>query len=263
MSAISVSDVSMSFKTRSGVVQALDRVSLEIPDAHFACIVGASGCGKSTLLNIMGGLVRPTSGSVDLDGRRIHGPGTDRGMVFQSYTLFPWLRVRENVEFGPKLKGLTKEQRRRISDKLLAEMGLADFARAYPKELSGGMKQRVAIARALANDPKVLLMDEPFGALDALTRAAAQRFLTDIWEQHRRTIAFVTHDIDEAIFLGDTVFVMTPRPGRLREIITVDIPRPRTLDAIGTPRFAELKHQILELIVEHENRGVAQTVAAQ
>jgi len=262
MSSISVSDVSMVFKTRSGRVQAIDRVSLEIPDAHFACIVGASGCGKSTLLNIMGGLVRPSSGSVHLDGRQIHGPGTDRGMVFQSYTLFPWLRVRENVEFGPRLKRMAKGERRRISDRLLEEMGLADFARAYPKELSGGMKQRVAIARALANDPKVLLMDEPFGALDALTRAAAQRFLTEIWEHHRRTIAFVTHDIDEAIFLGDTVYMMTPRPGRLREIIPVDIPRPRTLDKLGTPRFGELKHQILELIVGHENRGVSQTVAA-
>jgi ABC-type nitrate/sulfonate/bicarbonate transport system ATPase subunit len=262
MSSISVSDVSMVFKTRSGRVQAIDRVSLEIPDAHFACIIGTSGCGKSTLLNIMGGLVRPTSGSVHVDGRQIHGPGTDRGMVFQSYTLFPWLRVRENVEFGPRLKRMAKEERRRISDRLLEEMGLADFARAYPKELSGGMKQRVAIARALANDPKVLLMDEPFGALDALTRAAAQRFLTEIWEQDRRTIAFVTHDIDEAIFLGDTIYMMTPRPGRLREVIPVDIPRPRTLDKLGTPRFAELKQQILELIVGHENRGVSQAVAA-
>jgi len=252
----------MVFKTRRGRVQAIDRVSLEIPDAHFACIVGASGCGKSTLLNIMGGLVRPTSGTVQVDGRQIHGPGTDRGMVFQSYTLFPWLRVRENVEFGPRLKSMAKEERRRISDRLLQEMGLADFARAYPKELSGGMKQRVAIARALANDPKVLLMDEPFGALDALTRAAAQRFLTGIWEQHRRTIAFVTHDIDEAIFLGDTVYTMTPRPGRLREVIPVDIPRPRTLDEFGTPRFGELKRHILELIIEHENRGVSQTAAA-
>jgi len=262
MSSISVSDVSMVFKTRRGRVQAIDRVSLEIPDAHFACIVGASGCGKSTLLNIMGGLVRPTSGTVQVDGRQIHGPGTDRGMVFQSYTLFPWLRVRENVEFGPRLKSMAKEERRRISDRLLQEMGLADFGRAYPKELSGGMKQRVAIARALANDPKVLLMDEPFGALDALTRAAAQRFLTGIWEQHRRTIAFVTHDIDEAIFLGDTVYTMTPRPGRLREVIPVDIPRPRTLDEFGTPRFGELKRHILELIIEHENRGVSQTAAA-
>ena len=258
MSAITAAEVSMVFKTRRGLVHAIDHVTLEIPDAHFACIVGASGCGKSTLLNVMGGLVRPTSGSVHLDGRQIHGPGTDRGMVFQSYTLFPWLRVRENVEFGPKLKGVSKVERRRISGRLLEEMGLAEFARAYPKELSGGMKQRVAIARALANDPKVLLMDEPFGALDALTRAAAQRFLTEIWEQHRRTIAFVTHDIDEAIFLGDTVFVMTPRPGRLRQVIPVDIPRPRTLDAIGTQQFGELKRQILELIVEHENRAVPQ-----
>jgi len=262
MSSISVSDVSMVFKTRSGLVQAIDRVSLEIPDAHFACIVGASGCGKSTLLNIMGGLVRPTSGTVHVDGRQIHAPGIDRGMVFQSYTLFPWLRVRENIEFGPRLKRMAKEDRRRISDGLIQEMGLADFARAYPKELSGGMKQRVAIARALANDPKVLLMDEPFGALDALTRASAQRFLTEIWEQHRRTIAFVTHDIDEAIFLGDTVYTMTPRPGRLREVIPVDIPRPRTLDEFGTPRFGELKRQILELIIEHENRGLSRAGAA-
>jgi len=256
VSAITATDVSMVFETRTGRVHAIDRVTLEIPDAHFACIVGASGCGKSTLLNVMGGLVRPTSGSVHLDGRQIHGPGTDRGMVFQSYTLFPWLRVRENVEFGPKLKGMPKDERRQISGQLLEEMGLAEFARAYPKELSGGMKQRVAIARALANDPKVLLMDEPFGALDALTRAAAQRFLTEIWEQHRRTIAFVTHDIDEAIFLGDTVFVMTPRPGRLHEVIPVEIPRPRTLESLGTQRFSELKQQILELIVGHENRGL-------
>jgi NitT/TauT family transport system ATP-binding protein len=255
VSAIAANEISMVFKTRTGRVHAIDRVTLEIPDAHFACIVGASGCGKSTLLNVMGGLVRPTSGNVHLDGQPIYGPGTDRGMVFQSYTLFPWLRVRENVEFGPKLKGMSKADRRRVSGPLLEEMGLSEFARAYPKELSGGMKQRVAIARALANDPKVLLMDEPFGALDALTRAGAQRFLTEIWEQHRRTIAFVTHDIDEAIFLGDTVFVMSPRPGRLREVISIDIPRPRTLDAVGTPRFGELKQQILELIVEHESRA--------
>jgi NitT/TauT family transport system ATP-binding protein len=255
VSAIAASDISMVFKTRTGRVQAIDGVTLEIPDAHFACIVGASGCGKSTLLNVMGGLIRPTSGNVYVDERPIHGPGTDRGMVFQSYTLFPWLRVRENVEFGPRVKGMSKPERRAISGPLLEEMGLSEFARAYPKELSGGMKQRVAIARALANDPKVLLMDEPFGALDALTRASAQRFLTEIWEQHRRTIAFVTHDIDEAIFLGDTVFVMSPRPGRLREVISIDIPRPRTLEAVGTPRFGELKQQILELIVEHENRA--------
>jgi NitT/TauT family transport system ATP-binding protein len=248
MSAISARNVSMAFETRRETVLALDDVSVEVPDGHFACIVGASGCGKSTLLNIMAGLVRPTRGEIEVGGRPVDGPGADRGMVFQSYTLFPWLRVRENIEVGPSLKGVAAGERRRIADGLLEEMGLAEFARAYPRELSGGMKQRVAIARALANDPAVLLMDEPFGALDALTRAGAQRFLTQIWEQHRRTIAFVTHDIDEAIYLGDTVYVMSPRPGRVREVVPVDIPRPRSLDDVATTRFAELKHRILSLI---------------
>src|ERR671937_777357 len=178
-------------------------------------------------------------------------------MVFQSYTLFPWLRGRGHVEFGPKMKGMSKAERHRISGPLLEEMGLAEFARAYPKELSGGMKQRVAIARALANDPEVLLMDEPFGALDALTRASAQRFLTEIWEQHRRTIAFVTHDIEEAIFLGDTVFVMSPRPGRIREMISVELPRPRSLEDTGSPEFAELKRRILSLILERDGAAAA------
>jgi NitT/TauT family transport system ATP-binding protein len=239
----------MVFQTGGGDVHAIDDVSIEIPDAHFACIVGASGCGKSTLLNIMAGLIRPTAGTILVDGQPIDGPAEDRGMVFQRYTLFPWLRVRENVEFGPKLKGVSKPERHEISDRLLAEMGLTEFANRYPKELSGGMQQRVAIARALANEPKVLLMDEPFGALDALTRASAQRFLTQLWEQHRRTIAFVTHDIDEAIFLGDTIFVMSPRPGRLQEIVAVDIPRPRSLDDVGSPHFAELKRRVLGLIL--------------
>ena len=249
MSSIAVRNISMRFETRRGEVHAIDDVSLEIPDAHFACIVGASGCGKSTLLNIMAGLIQPTAGAVLVDGQPISGPAEDRGMVFQRYTLFPWLHVRENIEFGPKLKGLGKQARREISDRLLDEMDLTEFAHSYPKELSGGMQQRVAIARALANDPKVLLMDEPFGALDALTRAVAQRFLTEIWEQHRRTIAFVTHDIDEAIYLGDTIFVMSPRPGRLQQIVKVDIARPRSLDDIGTPRFAELKREVVGLIL--------------
>jgi NitT/TauT family transport system ATP-binding protein len=250
MSSIAARDISMVFDTRNGEMQALDRVTVDIPDGHFACIVGASGCGKSTLLNIMAGLVRPTSGTIEVGDRRVEGPGADRGMVFQSYTLFPWLRVRENVEFGPALAGVDAAERRKVAEGLLEEMGLADFARAYPTELSGGMKQRVAIARALANNPKVLLMDEPFGALDALTRAGAQRFLTQLWEQHRRTIAFVTHDIDEAIYLGDTVWVMSPRPGRVKEVVAVDLPRPRSLDDITTPRFAELKQRILSLIFE-------------
>jgi ABC-type nitrate/sulfonate/bicarbonate transport system ATPase subunit len=256
VSAIAANDISMVFQTRRGTVTALQEVSLEIPDASFACIVGASGCGKSTLLNIMAGLVQPTRGTVALDGGRVEGPGAERGMVFQSYTLFPWLRVRENIEFGPELQGLPKQARREISSRLLEEMKLTDFATAYPRELSGGMKQRVAIARALANNPEVLLMDEPFGALDALTRSSQQRFLTGIWEQHRRTIAFVTHDIEEAIFLGDTVFVMTPRPGRIREVIPIDIPRPRALEAMDSPRFAELKRKIFSLIFEHEDEGL-------
>jgi NitT/TauT family transport system ATP-binding protein len=250
----------MIFATRRGDVHALENVTVEVPDAHFSCIVGASGCGKSTLLNIMAGLIRPTAGTIEVGDRPVEGPGPDRGMVFQSYTLYSWLRVRENVQFGPSLKGLAKEQRRRIADRLLEEMGLTEFAGAYPRELSGGMKQRVAIARALANDPEVLLMDEPFGALDALTRAAAQRFLTDIWEQHRRTIAFVTHDIDEAIYLGDNVFVMSRRPGRIQEIVEIDIPRPRSLDDIGTPRFAELKHHILSLIFQDVGQDAGEPV---
>jgi NitT/TauT family transport system ATP-binding protein len=248
MSAVAARQISMTFATRSGDLHALDDVTVEIDDGHFACIVGASGCGKSTLLNIMAGLIRPTSGTIEVGGRPVEGPGADRGMVFQSYTLFPWQRVRENIEFGPSLNGVAAGERRRIADSLLEEMGLAEFARAYPRELSGGMKQRVAIARALANNPDVLLMDEPFGALDALTRAGAQRFLTQIWEQHRRTIAFVTHDIDEAIYLGDTVYVMSPRPGRIKEIVPVDIARPRSLDDMGSPQFAELKRRILSLI---------------
>ncbi|HEY2940603.1 MAG TPA: ABC transporter ATP-binding protein [Gaiellaceae bacterium] len=257
MSAIAAHDVSMVFPTRRGEVRAIDHVSMEIPDASFACIVGASGCGKSTLLNIMAGLVEPTSGSVTVDGSPIRGAGADRGMVFQSYTLYPWLKVRENIEFGLALKGASKRERRRVSDSLLGEMGLREFERAYPRELSGGMQQRAAIARALANDPKVLLMDEPFGALDALTRASAQRFLTEVWEQHRRTIAFVTHDIEEAIFLGDTVFVMSPRPGRIREVIAVELPRPRTLDDLGSPAFADLKRRILSLILESDGAAAA------
>jgi ABC-type nitrate/sulfonate/bicarbonate transport system ATPase subunit len=248
MSEIKVSNVTKVYQARQGSVVALEDVSLEIPDGSFACIVGGSGCGKSTLLDIMGGLVRPTSGVVEVGGELVESAGADRGMVFQSYTLYPWPRVRENVEFGLFLKGVPKAERRRTSEGLLAEMGLSDFARAYPKELSGGMKQRAAIARALANDPKVLLMDEPFGALDALTRSSAQDFLTKLWERDRRTIAFVTHDIEEAVFLGDTVYVMSPRPGRIREVVYVDLPRPRTVETIASPEFGELKANILSLI---------------
>jgi NitT/TauT family transport system ATP-binding protein len=252
VSAIDVDRVTMVFETRRGRVTALDDVSLEIPDGHFACLVGPSGCGKSTLLRIMGGLLRATQGMVRVGERPVERPGADRGMVFQSYTLFPWLKVRENVEFGPKLQRVPRAARRKTSDALLREMGLEEFAGAYPKELSGGMQQRVAIARALANEPEVLLMDEPFGALDALTRASAQRFLTQVWERHKRTIAFVTHDIEEAVFLGDTIYVMSPRPGRIREVVQVDVARPRALE---DERLGDLRRRILSQIFEGEGAG--------
>jgi NitT/TauT family transport system ATP-binding protein len=261
VSSLEARGVSMTFETRRGSVHALDDVSLTIPDAHFTCLVGASGCGKSTLLNIMAGLIDPTAGEVLLDGRPIDGPSADRGMVFQSYTLYPWMTVRRNVEFGPKLKGVGRAERRELAAGLIDEMALAEFADSYPKELSGGMKQRVAIARALANDPQVLLMDEPFGALDALTRAGAQRFLTEIWERHRRTIAFVTHDIDEAILLADTVCVMSPRPGRVREIVEIEIPRPRAFEARESSRFLELRQKLLRLIFEHPGGRASQSGA--
>jgi len=252
VSAIDVDRVTMVFETRRGRVTALDDVSLEIPDGHFACLVGPSGCGKSTLLRIMGGLLRATQGMVRVGERPVERPGADRGMVFQSYTLFPWLKVRENVEFGPKLQRVPRAARRKTSDALLREMGLEEFAGAYPKELSGGMQQRVAIARALANEPEVLLMDEPFGALDALTRASAQRFLTQVWERHKRTIAFVTHDIEEAVFLGETIYVMSPRPGRIREVVQVDVARPRALE---DERLGDLRRRILSQIFEGEGAG--------
>jgi NitT/TauT family transport system ATP-binding protein len=228
VSSIHAHNVSMTFETRRGSLQALDAVSLEIPDAHFTCLVGASGCGKSTLLNIMAGLIEPTAGEVLVDGRAIDGPGADRGMVFQSYTLYPWMTVRRNVEFGPKLKGMARAERRELASSLIEEMGVAEFADSYPKELSGGMKQRVAIARALANDPQVLLMDEPFGALDALTRADMQRWLAQALARERRTVLLVTHDVEEAVLLADRIAVLSPRPGRVLGLLDVPAPRPRS-----------------------------------
>jgi NitT/TauT family transport system ATP-binding protein len=252
MSSITAHNISMEFTGRRGSVLALDDVSVDIADGHFACIVGASGCGKSTLLNIMAGLVRPTAGTVEVGGHAVTGPGADRGMVFQSYTLFPWLRVRENIEFGPSLKRAEKAERRRTADALLEEMGLVEFARAYPSELSGGMKQRVAIARALANDPEVLLMDEPFGALDALTRASAQRFLTQVWEQHRRTIAFVTHDIDEAIYLSDRIVVLSKNPSVVKEVVPVSLGESRSqVETRSSAEFLELRNHLLSLVMPH------------
>lgn len=260
MSDILIDQVEMVFAARRGMppVIALENVSLTIADGEFACLVGPSGCGKSTLLKAVAGLVRPTSGRILVGGRPVLGPGADRGMVFQSYTLYPWLTVRENIEFGLKLRKTKPEERRRISERLLTLMGLDGFANAYPKALSGGMQQRVAIARALANDPEVLLMDEPFGALDAQTRTVMQELLTTIWEQYHKTVLFVTHDIDEAVFLGDVVYVMTARPGRIRARVVVDLPRPRTFETMTSEAFAKYRNRILAMIHEESLRAIQQ-----
>ena len=238
------------FSGAAGPVTALEGIDLDVVEGELAVIVGPSGCGKSTLLNIVAGLEHGTSGEARIDGRPITGPGADRGMVFQSYTLFPWLSVRENVEFGLRIKGVPKNDRAATARRYLGLVGLADFENALPKELSGGMKQRVAIARVLANQPRMLLMDEPFGALDAQTRLVLQELLLRIRAQERSTVLFITHDIDEAILLADNVYVMSRRPGRLKARIPVDIPRPRDHRVTVSADFAAVKARIMELLWE-------------
>lgn len=206
---------------------ALKDISLTIMPNEFVSVVGRSGCGKTTLLNVIAGLLRPTEGEVLIDGRRVEGPGPDRGMVFQSSALFPWLSGVENVEFGPRNQGMPRDQRRALALELIDLVGLRGFENKYPRELSGGMKQRVAIARALATDPEILLMDEPFGALDELTREEMQQELLRIWEARRKTVVFVTHSIMEAIYLSDRVVVLSPHPGRVRKEVPIPMPRPR------------------------------------
>jgi len=240
-----------------GAVTALDRISLDIAEREFTVIVGPSGCGKSTLLRLVAGLNRPSGGDILLDGAPIAGPSRDRGMVFQSYTLFPWLSVRKNVEFGPRIAGVPAATRAEVAARYITQVGLQGFEDAYPAQLSGGMRQRAALARALANDPKVLLMDEPFGALDSQTRSLMQELLLEIWERDHKTVLFITHDIDEALFLGDRVFIMTARPGRIREMIRVDIPRPRALEVLTSPAFAELKRGVMAHIREEAMKAVS------
>jgi NitT/TauT family transport system ATP-binding protein len=251
LSKLRIEGVVVRFKGRKGqTVTALEDISLAIPDRELSVIVGPSGCGKSTLLRLIAGLAEATEGVITLDGRPIAGPSAERGMVFQSYTLFPWLTVRRNVEFGLDLKRKPAAERRRIANRFIRQVGLEGFEQAYPEQLSGGMRQRTALARALANDPEVLLMDEPFGALDSQTRSLMQEMLLGIWEQSHKTVLFVTHDIDEALFLGDVVYVMTARPGRIKREIVVDIPRPRGPEVLTAPRFVALKREVLALIRE-------------
>lgn len=246
---LKVDSVSLRYQSPKGdTFTALDRVSFEVPDQQFAVIVGPSGCGKSSLLYLTAGLNEPTEGEIYVGGQKVDGPGADRGMVFQGYTLFPWLTVRQNIEFGLKRRKLPASENRTIVEFYLNEVGLAKFAEHYPKQLSGGMMQRVAIARALANDPQILLMDEPFGALDSQTRLQMQQLLLQVWGNSKKTVVFVTHDIDEAILLADRIYVMGARPGRIKEVLDVPIERPRTLDVVMEPEFIRMKRHILGLL---------------
>lgn len=233
---------------RFGATLALQATNLDVDENDFITILGPSGCGKSTLLRIVAGLDTQSSGEVLLDGQRVEGPGADRGMVFQSYTLFPWLNVIDNICFGLRERGLPRAQQVEIAQDLIAKVGLRGFEQHYPKQLSGGMQQRTAIARALANEPRILLMDEPFGALDHQTRELMQELLLGIWEAARKTVLFVTHDIDEAIFMANRVVVMSARPGRIKLDRSVALPHPRHYSMKTTPAFAALKAELTEAV---------------
>ena len=241
---VQIRGVEKIYEGRNGKTVALNGVDLDICENEFICVVGPSGCGKSTLLNIIAGLLEPSSGKVLVDGVEVKGTGVDRGVVFQQYALFPWQTVIQNVMFGPQMKRMPKAQCQEIARKYIKMVGLEDFENSYPKELSGGMKQRVAIARAYANDPEVLLMDEPFGALDAQTRAQLQTELLKTWEQEKKTCFFITHDVDEAVLLAQRVVIMSARPGRIKKIVDIDIPYPRDQGTKSDPRFMELKAEI-------------------
>ena len=241
---IEISGVTQEFEKKDGKFLALDTVNLNVEQNEFICVVGPSGCGKTTLLNIIAGLCKPPTGTVKVRGELVTGPGKGKGVVFQQYALYPWLTVEKNVEFGMRMKGVPKAERAEIAKKYIDLVGLSKFAKAYPKELSGGMKQRVAIARAYATAPEVLLMDEPFGALDAQTRAQLQENLLKTWEQERKTCFFITHDVEEAVLLATKIIIMSAGPGHITEIVPVTLPYPRTQQTKLTSEFNELKNQI-------------------
>ncbi|AKB84381.1 ABC transporter ATP-binding protein [Methanococcoides methylutens] len=248
MGEVKVSGVSLEFEKENGEsTLALDNVSLEIKDKEFVCFIGPSGCGKTTLLRTIAGLEFPDSGEITLDGEKITVPDSKRGMVFQEYSLFPWRTVIQNITFGLQMKGLSKSESLEKGEKYLKLVGLEQFRNSYPYELSGGMRQRVAIARALANEPKVLLMDEPFGALDAQTRNTLQNELLDVWAKDQITIIFVTHSVDEAVFLADKIVVMTARPGKIKKVMNVELPRPRDRTS---SEANELRHKLLRMLAE-------------
>src|SRR5215510_3458952 len=245
---LSIRGVTKRFPVGDGEIEALARVDLTIAGGEFVCLIGASGCGKSTLLRIVAGFEEPTTGEVTVHGRTITGPGSDRGMVFQDYALFPWMTVRQNIGFGPRQRGLLRSEIKAIADEFMKLVGLERFADRYPSQLSGGMKQRVAIARVLANNANVLLMDEPFGALDALTREQLQRELLQIWARAGVTIIFVTHSVEEAVLLADRVLVMSAGPGRIENDIVIELPRPRD---VSSPEFNAVRRELAQRLTSH------------
>jgi NitT/TauT family transport system ATP-binding protein len=253
---VEVRNFALSYDTLEGPVEAVCDASIHVNPGEFVSIVGPSGCGKSTLLNAVAGFLKPTEGVVTLDGEAIEGPGADRGMVFQQYSLFPWKTVKENVEFGLKMKHVDRSSRDRAARTLLGLAGLTAFEKKYPDSLSGGMKQRVGIVRALATGPKVLLLDEPFGALDAQTRVIMQQILTNMWQRLKISVLFVTHDIDEAIFLSDRVYCMTARPGTIKAEITIPLERPRQQSMMMSSEFLGLRRGLMSLIREESIKAM-------
>ena len=249
MGDLQIRKLSQSFPREDGsILTVLDNLNFEVKDKEFVCILGSSGCGKTTLLRLIAGLDEARSGAIILDGTEIHGTNPKVGFVFQEYSLFPWRTVIDNIAFGLEMKGMGKEERYRIADHYLELVNLSQFRNSYPSELSGGMRQRVAVTRALALDPVLLLMDEPFGALDAQTRNTLQQELLQIWEKTRKTIVFITHSVDEAVFMADRIIVLTPRPGRLCRIFPVDLPRPRDRTSVN---FAQVRRDVLDQINQH------------
>jgi ABC-type nitrate/sulfonate/bicarbonate transport system ATPase subunit len=258
MPQVSIRGVTKRFAADDGEIEALARIDVAIDEGQFVCLIGASGCGKSTLLRIIAGFEEPTTGDVAVAGKPITGPGSDRGMVFQDYALFPWLTVRQNIGFGPRQRQLPRREVEEIADELVKLVGLERSANRYPSQLSGGMKQRVAIARVLANNASTLLMDEPFGALDALTREQLQHELLQIWARTRVTILFVTHSVEEAALLADRVLVMSAGPGRIENDIMIDLPRPRD---VSSPEFNAVRRDLARRLTSHMSPRNLATVA--
>jgi NitT/TauT family transport system ATP-binding protein len=258
---IAVDNFALRYDTRDGEVEAISDVSIHVDPGEFVSIIGPSGCGKSTLLNAVAGFLKPTAGTVTVDGEPVAGPSAERGMVFQQYSLFPWKTVRGNVEFGLKMRGMERHHREQAARTLLGLAGLLSFENQYPDSLSGGMKQRVGIVRALATGPKVLLLDEPFGALDAQTRVIMQQILTNMWQRLKISVLFVTHDIDEAIFLSDRVYCMTARPGAIKAEIKVPLERPRQQSMMMSSEFLAQRRRLTALIREESLKAMGGEVS--